>query len=397
MNQSKAKIGTIIVGVAVVGMIAFSLKDRLGNPGAPAATVGQDAKPIKRDIVLGNFGEQEPDRGVDDQASDQFAVPALSVGVIGSTPMRREVTRIEAIPFTESEIRRAYRKSNGRSCRIVIPGAPVIPPTGDTGRSSASTYGRVPAMTIGLKLDSAAASKLPRVVRSQVIKYFADHRLSIQPTLYLDNAGQMYFGTDCQSAFYEMDRSGLTVQAESMIDQAIERFRSLGVVGSGTDDVSTNARPGDFGRTLAMAFRYERIDPNASTSTVAATDVTEILLLHLPADTADRIKEGRRLEIEVYMTSDQRQTLHRVAANGRDLTSPLATIEADVRFNSTVLLGLYPADPVVSSIRYQSNGVISMDVLRRMVRGESASGKRDQTPMSVTEVLDRFGELSSRT
>ena len=396
MNQTVAKIGTFVVAAGLIGMLVYRIIDR----SAPAVSDASDAsstsnavgssRPINRDVSLGHFGSATGvDQAVDPPGDGPAELPTLSVGVIGSTPMRREVTSIETLPVTDQQIRRMYRDASDRTCRIVIPGAPVIPPSAGGGRSPAGTYGRVPAMTIGLTLDAAAAAKLPTAVRSQVRGYLDKHRLSIQPTLYRDNMGQLYFGTDCQSAFYELDRPGSTVQAEAMINTAIGRLRALGVVGTSRSNEDPN-----FGRTLAMAFKFDQIDVDAATRSDEAATVTEVLLMHLPADTAEVVRSGGRPEIEIYITSGGRQTLNRIAADGRNLTSPLATIQSEVRFESMVLMGMYPAEPVVSSIGYQSRGVVSMEVVRRLIEGKSPTGAAEQTPLSLTEVLDQFGGLS---
>ena len=110
----------------------------------------------------------------------------------------------------------------------------------------------------------------------------------------------------------------------------------------------------------------------------------ELLLLHLtPDSTADD------LSIQVFVTSDERTNLHRLDTDGIRLNSPTATISADVQFNQTVLLGMYPADPVVTGIRYRSSGILSMDTIKRL---SMADGER--SAVSLTEVLDQFSKLA---
>ena len=379
MNQTVAKIGTFVVAVLILATVGWEIAKRRGVEALSANAAAVST--VNRDISLDNFGVDD-ETGDPDAAADSDDVPGgdlqLQIGVIGTTPMRREVTRLASLPFTDSQMRREYRAAVDRQCRVVIPGAATIPPT-NSGPRSSGNYGRIPALTIGLRLDLLSASDLPAPVRSQVRSYLEDHRLSIQPTLYRDAGGGLYFGTDTQSAFYEVDRPKVTVKSESMIDEAIGRFRSLGIVGE-TDD------PG-FGRTLAMAFTFEQADPASG----GRRPVTELLLLHLRVDQADSTSV-KRPEIEVYVTSDSRQTLHRVQAEGRDLSSPLATIQSDIRFDGAVLMGLYPSDPVVSAIKFRSQNVVSMEVVRGLVRGDE---RQNTDPLSVSEILDQFGQLSS--
>ena len=392
-----------------------------GEPaiGAPAG------EPITEEAIdAGDASETAADHR---QAAEK-ELPTLRIGVIGATPERSEVPVLEQLPVSDAEMRREYREARDRSCRLIVAGAPVSPPQASGSKNEPGTYGRVNALTIGLEHDSAAQQELPAVTRLQIRRYFEEHRLSIQPVLYYDEQNRLYFGTDCQAAFFSLDQHGTTVKAEPMIGAAVERFRALGVVAGEADDalplglgvrtsaggtrasavgtrasaVGVSGSAGgvpasaddvvpfpavSLGRTLAMASVFEKSAPTTVTDTSdtdSAEETMELLLLHLPPEST-----AANFEIQVFITSDERSVLHHLDTRDRTLNSPAPTITAGVRFDKMILLGMYPASPVVTGMQYRSSGTLSMDTIHRMTR-EDASG----TSLTVTEILDQFGKLS---
>ncbi|MEM0926492.1 MAG: hypothetical protein AAGJ83_10680, partial [Planctomycetota bacterium] len=241
--------------------------------------------------------------------------------------------------------------------------------------------GRQSVFTIGLALDDTTSGNLPVVTEGQVKHYFSQHRVAIQPTVYYDPTGQPYFGTECSAAFFELNRPGMTVSPEPMIETAMNRFRVLGIIGSAD---GTPLPPELHGRTLALAFTFLQRDKDNGEGNVET--VTEYLLLHLPAEAS-----AEPIKIEVFVTSDGRANLHRIETEGFSLNAPLPVLTANIQFNKTVLMGMYPADPIVSGVRYRSAGVLAMETLTRLSR---TSG--DETAISVTEILDQFSRLAVR-
>ena len=403
-NQAFLKTASAVMAIVVGGLLAFSAV-RPGGSGSSGQGSSDSAggtsasrenkKPVSlNDLSLGSFGvDATEDTDASDESSGHQSTSKLTlrVGVIGSTPDRDEVTTIKSLPIKETLVRRAYRDSKSRACRMLIPGASVSPPRSTSVNGIAGTFGRMSAMTIGLQLDAAGRSKLPAVVRGQVDNYFAKHRLSVQPVLYHDKQGQLYFGTDCQAAFFKIDSPGMTVKAEPMIETSVKRFRALGVVGSGdlTEPEAVALNSGAIlGRTLAMAFQFEKAESTTAFASDRSRFATELMLLHIPdGSTVDNP------EIQLFITSDDRKTLHRLNTRGERLNSPMPTISADVRFEKTILMGMYPSDPVVTGMRYRSEGVVSMDVIDRMTGRQKSDGEVSKS-LSVTEVLDQFGILS---
>ena len=397
-NQAFLKTASIVMVVIVGGLLASSILRKTDSPppsvseSVPESDPDQSPTSIE-DLSLGSFGSianKEPDEPSRSDSVGTSSKLTLRVGVIGSTPNRDEVTKLDSLPITEPLIRRAYANAKTRACRMLIPGAPVLPPQSLSPVGQAGTLGRVSTMTIGLNLDAAGRSKLPAVIRGQVDSYLAKHRLSVQPVVYYDKQGHLYFGTDCQAAFFQVDSPGTTVKSEPMIETAVSRFRALGVVGSGSYLGSSDGNPDAeavLGRTLAMAFQFEKAESMTAFASNRSRFTTELMLLHIPAGTT-----VQNPEVQLFITSDERKTLNRLNTRGERLNSPIPTISADVRFDKTILMGMYPSDPVVTGIRYRSEGVVSMDAIRRMT--EPNFGDGESKGMTVTEVLDQFGVLS---
>lgn len=399
-QQQQLKIGTICVALVLAGLVGSQLKN-----GFESNATRESAAPQKREAIslelgkIGSTAENDQQNSADSPTS-RPKVGALRVGRIGATPTLEEIQSLRQLPLLDSQIKRAYALAKSMTCRMLTPGASVqpsasLPPEGESG-----TVGRVPAITIGLTMDPSGRSKLPAVTRGQVDEYFAKHRLSIQPIVYSDETGQLYFGTDCQAAFYEIERPGIAIKAEPMIESAVERFRSLGIASPVEKSEETNSSVASWladetGRTLVMAFSFEEADLTISSIGQGGRKVTELLFFHLPTSQPessaerDTVNARNPISMEVFLTSDERRTLHRLDLPGWNLNSPTPNILADVRFDKMILMGLYPAEPVVTDIHYRSAGIISMELVTQLM-----SGLKKQTAMSLDEVLDQFGLLS---
>jgi hypothetical protein len=134
-------------------------------------------------------------------------------------------------------------------------------------------------------------------------------------------------------------------------------------------------------------FAFEKSDDTVSGVADGGRQALELMLLHLPQDsTADDF------DIEVYITSDERTNLHRLDLGNEAVNSPLPTISSEVRFDKMILMGMYPAEPVVTKIHFRSAGILSMEMVTRLTRGTS-----ERTGMSLTEILDEFGKLAMQS
>lgn len=385
MHQTKFKIGTIVLTFTLAGMLGWHASQNASSTSALMVRSNQttDAGNVTGGVLSESaFGATEVVEAETETPEVIDPASALRVGVIGATPQRQEVTLLKTLPTSEPLMKREYVNARDRACRMLVPGATVEPARTVVRTGREGTLGRVTVMTIGLELDSRGRQKMPSVTRGQILQYFRDHRLAIQPVVYHDADGRPYFGTDCQAAFFELAHPTITVSSEPMIATAVSRFRALGVVANG--DNEQNARSQILGRTLALAFIFEKSDSLVGASGDAKRLATEMMFVHIPENAT-----AGKLDLEVYITSDEGRTLNRLDTGNRQLNSPTPTITADVRFDKMVLLGLYPSSPVVTSIHYRTAGVLSMATVEELSRP-----KNGKPGMGMTEILDQFGKLS---
>lgn len=398
MDQKLLKVASLAAVFGLIALLGFQQFKSASKPGDVQAGVMKPVDPdaeakraALREAVLGNYGKplsSIPDKStVSDGKADVVSKVgpeteiSLRTGVIGATPGRSDITVIKEFPYAHHTVRLAYANSRDRACRLLVPGAPVSLPLSKPRVGQASSLGRATVMTLGLDYDATGAKKLPAITRGQVEKYFREHRLAVQPILYCDKNNRPYFGTDCETAFYEIQRPGTTIKPEPMIGVAISRFRALGIVGTGDQKGVANDL---LGRTLALAFTFAKKDDTITGASDKAQLVTEVMLLHLTQDCT-----GDDPEIQVFVTSDERTNLHRLETRGMRLNSPTPLVSSDIQFNKTVLMGMYPAAPVVSGIRYRSSGILSMETVKRLGTVDG-----DRPAVSLTEILDQFGKLA---
>ncbi|PHQ34274.1 hypothetical protein [Rhodopirellula bahusiensis] len=365
---------TIVLVVLLAGMVVWQVvKSTAEQP-----TANKERDPNAPELSLGSFAQPSFASKSDNEARGELT---LRVGKIGSAPRRDEITVLKSLPDSERDWTRAYSMAKGNACRLVAPGATVSAPLSMARSGQHGELGRLSAITIGLEMATQGRQKLPAVTRQQVDQYFEDHRLSVQPKLYYDEDKRVYFGTDCTAAFFEIERPGYTIEPEPMINVAVSRFRTLGIVGTSEDSGVL------LGRTLALMFAFEKSDDTISGVADGGRQALELMLLHLPQDST-----AEDFNIEVYITSDERASLHRLDLGNEAVNSPLPTISSEVRFDKMILMGMYPAEPVVTKIHFRSAGILSMEMITRLTRGTS-----ERTGMSLTEILDEFGKLSMQS
>lgn len=295
----------------------------------------------------------------------------LAPGIIGSAPTLNEVPAVTEIPWLSSNLMQAYNDAVAASCQMLLPGQTVQPPLHLLSTSESIAGGRIAALTIRLDVDEREKSKLPTSTKGTILRYLRDHEIVLEPTIHHDPDGRLYFGGDCRAAFYEVSRPEVTVQSEPMVQEAIGRIRTLGVLG---DQGTNNAR------TLVLAIRYARTTDQIAARAGGAKFETELLFFHLPADAT---LDSPRLT--VFASSDGRENLHRLDRLLRGQANGTALLTATIRFDSFVMMGVYPASPVVTGIQPHRSVQLPVDALLRLT---SATSNRPQR--GFQSVLDQF-------
>lgn len=367
IQPSHLKIGTVSVLLGIVGLTTFAVikqqneiaeLDRLRG-----AEAGDRAETQTRETSLDDYADADADQ-----------ITGLATGIIGRVPRIDELPKVKAIPWTTGQINRQYAAARPRHCQLLVAGVPV---TSDlihrTG--TMATVGRTPVLSIDLELDPSERNKMPSLTRKETEKYFQQHRLVIEPILYHDEKDHVYFGTDCRAAFFEKQRPLVTVAAEPMIGDSVGKFLALGLLQEGNRC---------DGRTLLMSFRYSQ-QGSRPTELGGKNRTTELLVLHLHEDSTP--SEPR---IELFVTTDNREMLHRLNPSPRLLVDPQATIRAKIRFDKYVMMGMYPAIPVVTDVDLQTSQSIPVAILRT-----EQSLRGDAQPSTLQSLLDRYDELAA--
>lgn len=295
----------------------------------------------------------------------------LAPGIISAAPRLEEVPAIRQIPWLSSEIMDAYEDAEEAGCQMLLPGQPVQTPLHLLADSETAMSGRIAALTIRLDVDDHEKSKLPASTKGVILQYLRDHEIALEPTIHQDPDGRLYFGGDCRAAFYRLLNPEVTVEPESMVKQAMGRIRTLGVLG----DLDDNGA-----RTLVLAIRYARTnDPIIATSNVSKYE-TELLFFHLPADAT---LDSPRLS--VFVSSDGRLNLHRLNNVLQGQVNGTALLSATIRFDSFVMMGVYPASPVVTGVQPHKSVQMPVEPLLRLTAATA-----DRTSLSFQSVLDQF-------
>lgn len=368
--NSLLKVGTVVLLLGAVAMGGYTYvtqaeKERELEAKREAAEAGESED--------ASDAEPTDELSLQDNAASGDLV-SLAAGLIGPVPNLNEMSFIDAVPWRDAEANRAYVNARTRRCELLIPGVPVK--SGMVSRPGrATTIGRIPAITIALALEREAKAKMPTITRTQTEKYLDAHRLVIEPILYHDGRDQVYFGTDCRAAFYAKDRPLVTTDAEPMIGDSVGRFLSLGLLKEGAEP---------DGRTLLMAFRYEQ-SSKLMTGVGKAKFTTELLILHLRPDATPE-----NPTFDIFSTTDGREVIHRLESSSALLTDPVATIRAEIRFDKFVMMGMYPARPVVTGIELRSSVTVPTAQLRLMMNERRKGGAE-----SFQGLLDDFDELVS--
>jgi len=356
-----------------------------------ALMIGYDiAKTPSRSVTPASSAESYDDVPSDKASpNDQTYVSRLSPGIISEAPDESEIPRIDSVPWKSMEIRVAYKEAEYASCEMLPAGVLVYAPPQTQENEQARKGMRIAPLTIRLAIDDQAKTKLPASTRNQIISYLRDHQIAVEPTVYRNAEGQAYFGGTCGAAFYQTQSPGLTIAAEPMVRDCMGRIRVLGVLkGEDSDDA----------RTLVLAVRYAMQDQQIISQTAGSKYETELLFFHLAKEL-----NVAAPHVSVFVTSEGRRNLHHldVTSIGREAESALMTTQ--IRFDSFVMMGLYPASPVVTGVQpYKS---IKMDVATLVrnvtnpdhLRGDGFQAILDRLTVTGQTSSDRFlNETSER-
>lgn len=340
---------------------------------------------LSEPAAMHNFGptsQTDPDftTAVDSDSSVlAMSNTLLMTGVTPTAPAVRSIPVVRTIPWERGELGREFRRGGAQlSCSLLEPGIDVIQPLVAPAAGAAGALGRQSAFSINLTLDPAARAALPRVIRGAVESYLKDHQLTIQPVYYHTSDGQPFFGPQVRAAFVEIANPQKTTSAEAMITKSVAELRTLGIYWDKEGDLKP-----EQARTMILAFQYtldSKINGNIRS---AANQEYELLFLHLLKDSTPT-----EPKLAVFATSGGRTDLNLLDATDPKSAHQPSVIAAHIRFGELNMLGMYPANPVVTGVFHKARLSLPVDSFKALLEG-FASGQ----PRSLDDVLD---ELNSR-
>ena len=303
----------------------------------------------------------------------------LMTGVSPAVPEVRTMPVVRSVPWERQALGREFRRAGAQlSCSLLEPGVSVIQPLIAPTPGAAGPIGRQSAFSLNLEVDPSAKSDLPRVTRGAIESYLGSHQLTIQPVYYHTAEGKPFFGPQVRAAFVATGSADKTTEAEDLIVTAIRELRTLGIYW----DAETPLVP-EQARTMILAFRYSLDNTITGTGKSTPDQEYELLFLHLLKDST-----AMAPKLAVFATSDGRTDLNLLESSDPMSNQQKAVIAARVRFGEFNMMGMYPANPVVTGVFHQSQLSLPVDSVKAMLEG-FATGK----PRSLPDLLD---ELISR-
>ncbi|WP_437222964.1 hypothetical protein SH661x_003019 [Planctomicrobium sp. SH661] len=295
---------------------------------------------------------------------------------------------LQEIPWQPSDIASLFSRQDSRPCRLLPPDVPVDPAlTTGLPQEGEQISQRSTAFLVGLSMDAKARAKMPSVSKATIENYLAQHLLAIQPEICQTRNGDFLFTGNVSAAFFSKLRYSSTEEPEPMIRDAVQSFRVLGVLPPTASGDQKIPMP----RTLVMAFKYTRDAQDAATQLNGPRDEYELIFVHL----LPQVQDERLLtpSLAVFTTTNgckEFQELN-IASNSLGRNEP--TVMASIRFQNYKLMGVYPADPIVTGLSNKIRGSLSVEQLRNRLEGRA--GERATSLESVLDQLHLRPEVAN--
>ena len=301
---------------------------------------------------------------------------ALLTGINQVPPDRKAMPKLEAIPWSRNAALRLFQAADRiRTCQLFPPGMQSLESLASPRPGVAGPIGRLPVFSLALRMDPTGRATLPKLSKEMIESYLDDHVITIQATLYHDEAGSLYFGDQLKAAFIARLSPSLTIKPEQMVADYVDEFRALGLFSPPGFDADINEL-----RTLVLLFRYDLQQEELATATSSRVREFELIFLHLLQSDA-----SLPAKVAVFATSDGRTKFHELTIVRPRLLPKSPSIAATIRFDDFRLMGMYPANPVVTGVHHQSRLTLPAESVRSRMLG---LGDKEQTNFS--DLLDEL-------
>jgi len=309
-----------------------------------------------------------------EETSEVYAIPEVSEDVKDWNELLTHldgIPRLKSVPWETTEIEEILKSFRAGSCQLLPPNTDVFPLPVEIGEITNPIMNfRKGSIIVGLAMDPAAQRQLPKLSKGEIEGYLARHMLTLQATIFRNREGQVSFAGPVNAAFVAKSAPRTTIAPEKMIQDAIGRIKLLGILSENESLEDKSAR------TLVFSFAYERDMQGTGIVPLTTTDY-ELFFLHLIKDEAAIFTEP---SIITFATTEGRKNFVEIKPSE---TAP--NITASIRFNDFKLMGLYPANPVVTAVKSQSVFSALVDDIRNRLRGDIGL-----PPITLSQLLDEI-------
>jgi hypothetical protein len=306
----------------------------------------------------------------------QNGYTALLTGINHVAPDRDTIPTLEEIPWARGKISRLFHSANQVSpCQLFPPGMQTMEQPATPRQGMAGPIGRLPVFSVALRIDPDARAALPDLSKDMIESYLDDHIITLQSSLYHNEQGAVYFGDQLGAAFSVRKSSSFTLKPEQMVADYVSEFKTLGLFSP--PDFDGNI---DDLRTLVLAFRYDSQEKRLTTSATSQVREYELIFLHLL-----KTENSFPPKVAVFVTSEGRTKFHELDMVSTQMLTNVPSIIATIRFDKFNLMGMYPANPIVTGIHHQSRLTLPSESVRSKMLG---LGGQDQ--MLLSDLLDEL-------
>lgn len=292
-----------------------------------------------------------------------------------------DLKTLSILPQTQREVETAFSRSSSDACEQIGQGEPLEISSFVsflTERDRVSTGQRPLAsarhslFSVGLEFESSDRAALPKVSGSLISDYLDKNCVLVQGRVRRDLIDrELYFHHRPLVVTAQYRGSRLTEPFEPLVASKVQEFHGLGLFVPETRILKAEKL-----RTLVLVFKNDILQPLSSRT----REQYEFAIIRgRPAAMPNR------LEHHVFVTTDDRQTLHYLTPYSPPLRPAQSSILGRIAVTDYDSTGLYPKASATRSFKVNARSKFSLDELDGYCLNEKLAGGFHA---NVTQVLD---------
>ena len=292
-----------------------------------------------------------------------------------------DLKTLSVLPQTQREVELAFNRSSSDACEQIGPGEPLE-------ISSFVSYlterDRLPAerrplasarhslFSVGLEFQASDRAALPKVSGSIIADYLDQNCVLVQGRVRRDLLDrELYFHHRPLAVTAKYRGSRLTEPFEPLVASKVSEFHGLGLFVPETRILKAEKL-----RTLVLIFKNDILQPLSSRT----REQYEFAVVRgRPAKTPNR------LDHHVFVTTDDRQTLHYLAPYTQPSRPSQSSILGRIAVTDYDSSGLYPKQSATRTFKLDSRNRFTLDELDAYCLEQQLAGGFHA---NVTQVLD---------